>query len=71
MRYDMFLLLLILIFTDKTEMSFIFTNIAFVVNKVCFYLPVFWTPCYDASGLKRLFDSFVFFIIQISGDSVV
>ena len=66
MRYDMFLLLLILIFTDKTEMSFIFANIAFIVTKyvsICLFLDSY---C-DASGLKRLFDSFVFFIIQISG----
>ena len=37
----MFLILLILIFTAKKEMSFIFANIAFIVKKVCFYLPVF------------------------------
>ena len=36
MKYDMFLLLLILIFTDKKEMSFIFTNIAFIVKKYVF-----------------------------------
>jgi len=48
-------------------MSFIFTNIAFVVKQSMFLLACFWTPCCDASGLKRLFDSFVFFIKQISG----
>jgi hypothetical protein len=63
----MFILLLffskIQSFADNKEMSFIFTNIAFVVKQSIFLLTCFWTPCCDASGLKRLFDSFVFFII--------
>jgi hypothetical protein len=64
---EMFILLLLFFlihsFTVNKEMSFIFTNIAFVVKQSMFLLTCCWTPCCDASGLKRLFDSFVFFII--------